>query len=103
MYLPGEAVERIFAYAGSLPPGSRVILTYLPREVAAKTEHERWSRRLRWRSAYSPEEVAARLSAQGLTPLRDIGAEDHEQRLLRPTGRALSVFPGERIVVAAAG
>ena len=102
MYLPGEAVERIFAYAGSLPPGSRVILTYLARDVADRAGNSGWARRLGWRSAYHPHEVAARLTAHGLTPLRDIGAEDHRERLLRPIGRTLSVFPGERIVVAAA-
>ncbi|MEV6493945.1 SAM-dependent methyltransferase [Actinoplanes sp. NPDC051633] len=100
MYLPDEAVERVFAYAGTLPAGSRVILTYLPRDVADRAENDRWSRRLRWRSAYHPHEVAARLAVHGLTTLRDLGAEEHQERLLRPAGRTLTVFPGERIAIA---
>jgi len=100
MYLPADAVERILAYAGRLPPGSRLILTYLPREVAESHEHDRWSRRLGWRTSYHPHEIAARLTAHGLTPRTDIGHAEHRSRLLHPAGRTEAVFPGERIVVA---
>ena len=100
MYLPGEAVERFFAYAGSLPPGSRLILTYLPRDAADANANGWWSRRLRWRSAFRPDEIAARLAAHGLTVRDDFGADEHRSRLLAPIGRDLAVFPGERIVVA---
>lgn len=101
MYVADEAVGRVLAYAGGLASGSLVIITYLPRAEADKSENERWSRRLGWRSAYHPAEIAARLQALGLTPLTDIGADDHRARLLRPDGRRLAVFPGERIVLAA--
>jgi methyltransferase (TIGR00027 family) len=101
MYVAEEAVERVLAYAGGLAPGSLVIITYLPRDVADSGEYDRWSRRLGWRSAYHPDEMAGRLRAHGLTPLSDIGADDHEAQLLRPHGRKLAVFPGERIAVAA--
>jgi O-methyltransferase involved in polyketide biosynthesis len=100
MYLPADAVERVLAYAGGLPPGSRLILTYLPREVAESHEHDRWSRRLGWRTSYHPHEIAARLTAHGLTPRSDIGHAEHRSRLLHPAGRTEAVFPGERIVVA---
>ena len=98
MYVTGEAVDRVLAYAGRLAPGSRVILTYLPRAEADR--HAGWARRLGWRSAYHPAEFAARLQAHGLTPLADLGADDHQAELLAPAGRRLTVFPGERIVVA---
>nr|BFE74889.1 SAM-dependent methyltransferase [Actinoplanes digitatis] len=101
MYLGGEAVDRVLAYAGGLAPGSRVIITYLPRAEAERRENNRWSRRLGWRSAYHPAEMAARLRAHGLTPLTDIGAEAHRAELLRSGGRKLAVFPGERIALAA--
>jgi O-methyltransferase involved in polyketide biosynthesis len=101
MYLTGEAVDRVLAYAGGLAPGSVVIITYLPRAEAGRSGNKRWSRRLGWRSAYHPAELAARLRAHGLTPLTDTGADDHQARLLRPDGRRLAVFPGERIALAA--
>jgi methyltransferase (TIGR00027 family) len=101
MYLPAEAVETILEYAGGLAPGSRLVLTYLPKAVADAIRGRGWSRRLRWQSAYHPEEIAARLTAHGLSPLTDLGAEHHRDQLLGPAGRTLAVFPGERIVVAA--
>jgi hypothetical protein len=58
---------------------------------------------LRWRSAFDPAGIADRLRAYGLVPLTDLGADDHQARLLRPAGRATAVFAGERIVVAAVG
>jgi methyltransferase (TIGR00027 family) len=103
MYLPADAVETIVEYAGGLAPGSRLILTYLPKAVADAIRGGGWSRRLRWRSAYHPEEIAARLAAHGLSPLADLGAEHHQDQLLRPAGRTLAVFPGERIAVAEKG
>jgi O-methyltransferase involved in polyketide biosynthesis len=101
MYVTGEAVDRVLACAGGLAPGSRVIITYLPKDEAARSENDRWSRRLGWCSAYHPAEMAARLRAYGLTPLTDIGADDYEAQLLRPVGRKLAVFPGERLALAA--
>ena len=96
MYVTGEAVDRILTYAGTLAPGSHVIITYLP---ATEAGH-RWAARLGWRTSFDPAELAARLRAHGLTPLADLGAEDHQARLLRPAGRDLTVFPGERIALA---
>jgi methyltransferase (TIGR00027 family) len=100
MYVGGEALDRVLTYAGGLAAGSQVIITYLPKDEAARSENDRWSRRLGWRSAYHPAELAARLRAHGLTPLADIGADDHQARLLRPAGRELAVFPGERVTFA---
>jgi hypothetical protein len=34
-----------------------------------------------------------------MTDLRDLGAADHQRDLLRPMGRELDVFEGERITV----
>ncbi|MFG1604437.1 class I SAM-dependent methyltransferase [Actinoplanes sp. NPDC049265] len=100
MYLPDDAIERVLGYAAGLPPGSRLILTYLPRDVADDIKNSYWSRRLGWRGAFRPEELAARLTEHGLTPLSDVGAEEHRSRLLAPRGRRVNVFPGERVVVA---
>ena len=100
MYVGADAVERVLGYAGRLAPGSRVVMTYLPGAEAGRSQNSRWSRRLRWRSTFEPEELAGRLRAHGLRPVSDVGAEEHEARLLRPAGRKLAVFPGERIAVA---
>lgn len=102
MYLPTPAVQNLFTYAGALPPESRFIFTYLPRAVRDDPAHAKWSRRLNWQTAFHPAEVSEHLSHRGLKVLADIGAEHHQEQLLKPLGRSLKVFPGERIVIAAA-
>ena len=37
---------------------------------------------------------------RGLRVVADLGAEEYQERLLRPSGRSLPVFGGERVVVA---
>ena len=98
MYMP--AAGEILRYAGSLAPGSRFVFTYLPRAVAEDPRYAAWRRRLRWATAFEPGELARRLGQCGLRVSDDLGAEEHQERLLRPAGRRLAVFPGERIVVA---
>jgi methyltransferase (TIGR00027 family) len=99
LYLPVPAVDGLLAYAGGLPPGSRLVLTYLPREVADDRRYVAWKRRLHWRTAFDPAELAGRLRSCGLTVLRDLGPADHRRDLLRPLGRDLDVFEGERITI----
>jgi methyltransferase (TIGR00027 family) len=100
LYLPDGAVEEVLAYAACLPPGSRFVLTYLPRSVSENPRYARWVRRLHWQTAFHPPELARRLAGHGLSVLADLGAEDHQARPLRPLGRTLDVFDGERVVVA---
>ncbi|MEV4349860.1 SAM-dependent methyltransferase [Actinoplanes sp. NPDC049596] len=100
MYLPREAAEKLLTYAGGQPAGSRFVLTYLPQAVAADPRHGGWARRLHWRTAFDPAELQDRLAGQGLSVLADLGAEEYQEQLLRPLGRTLAVFPGERTVIA---
>ena len=57
---------------------------------------------LHWRTAFDPPELATRLAGHGLRVRADLGAGEYQEMLLRPLGRALNVFPGERVVIAAA-
>lgn len=100
MYLPGVAAEEVLAYAAGLPQGSRFILTYVPRAVAEDPRHAGWARRLHWQTVFDPAELARRLARDGLRLLADLGTEEYQERLLRPLGRALEVFAGERVAVA---
>ncbi|MDP9794922.1 methyltransferase (TIGR00027 family) [Catenuloplanes nepalensis] len=100
MYLPAGAFDGLLAYAGSLAPGSRLVLTYLPRGVHDDPRHAGWARRLSWQAAFDAPEMAARLAGCGLRVRADLGAEEHRELLLRPLGRSLDVFAGERVVIA---
>jgi len=100
MYLPPVAVDELFAYGESLPPGSKFVLTYLPRAVAEDPRHAKWARRLRWQTAFHPPELAGQMAGRGLSVRADVGAPEYREQLLRPIGRTLRVFEGERIMVA---
>ncbi len=100
MYLPREAVEQVVEYAGSLPGGSWFVVTYMTRAVAEDPRHAKWGRRLPVRSSFEPGEVAELLAKHGLRVVEDVGADDYQERYLRPYGRQLRVFEGERVVVA---
>lgn len=100
MYVSGGAVDRLLDYAGGLPQGSRVVLTYLPRGVADDPRFAGWARRLGWRTAFDPAEIAERLAGRGLHVRADLGADEHQRLLLRPRGRSLDVFAGERVLIA---
>lgn len=100
MYVPERAVDDLLAYAGSLAPGSRVVLTYLPRRVRDDPRWAGWARRLRWRTAFEPAEIASRLAGHSLRVDADLGADEYQEMLLRPLGRRMAVFAGERVVTA---
>ncbi|WP_306204150.1 class I SAM-dependent methyltransferase [Actinoplanes sp. RD1] len=95
MYL--SSLEHVLAYAAALPPGSRFIFTYLPHSVFDDPRYAGWRRRLRWRTAFEPSS----LTRLGFSILDDLGGSDYQSRYLRPAGRVLDVFPGERVVIAA--
>ncbi|GAB7036813.1 MULTISPECIES: class I SAM-dependent methyltransferase [Catenuloplanes] len=100
MYLPAAATDNLLRYAGGLPPGSRLVLTYLPRDVRDDPRHAGWSRRLAWRTALDPPEIARHLAGHGLRVRADLGADEHQRLILRPAGRHLTVFAGERTAIA---
>jgi methyltransferase (TIGR00027 family) len=97
-YLPETAVKSIFAYAAELPPGSRIVFTYLPPGVL--TREPRRARRLHWQTFLDPSQLADLLAAHGLTLLQDIGAD--EFRAMLPPGRHLRVQEVDRVAVAQA-
>jgi methyltransferase (TIGR00027 family) len=99
-YLPPPTADTIFAYAGSLPPGSRLIFTYLPEEVLHAPRHARRVRRLRWQTAFDPARLPALLATHGLTLTTDLGRADFESRCLAPLARPLPVAELERVAIA---
>ncbi|SDZ30902.1 methyltransferase, TIGR00027 family [Asanoa ishikariensis] len=97
-YLPAPAVAPTLDWAGSLAPGSRLILTYLPERVLR--ERARASRRYGWLSAYDPARLGTVLAGHGLTLRQDVGAEDYPGRYPQLRGRRLTLREIERVAVA---
>lgn len=100
MYVPGSAVDGLLSFAGNLAPGSRLVLTYMPSSVHRDPRYAGWSRRLKLLTAFDPPDLARRLTGHGLRVRADLGAEEYQELLLRPLGRTLDVFAGERVVIA---
>ncbi|GIF74879.1 SAM-dependent methyltransferase [Asanoa siamensis] len=97
-YLPPAGVTPTFVWAGSLAPGSRLVLTYLPDRV--RRGRARASRRYGWLSAYDPAELPTLLAAHGLTLRADVGAEDYPARYPQLRGRRLTLREIERVALA---
>ncbi|MFF5295284.1 class I SAM-dependent methyltransferase [Paractinoplanes globisporus] len=99
-YLPRTVVDSIFAYAGSLPTGSRLVFTYLPKTVLDDPEQARRVRRFHWQTGFDPADVPRHLADRGLTLTRDWDADQYRELLLRPLHRDLKVFEIERLAIA---
>jgi len=102
-YLPLAVVEDIFAYAGSLPAGSRLVFTYLPRAVLDDPRQAAQVRRFGWQTGFEPAEMPRFLADRGLTLTREWDADQYRELLLRPIHRDLAVFEIERVAVADVG
>lgn len=99
-YLPETAVEDIFAYAGTLPAGSRLVFTYMPNSVINSAQHARRARHLHWQTSFDPPHLSQRLAAHGLRLLADIGGREFQEQLLRPRNRVLDLVEIDRVAVA---
>jgi methyltransferase (TIGR00027 family) len=100
MYLPMAAVEQIFAFAGSLARGSRLVFTYVTLATLTGARSGWFARRFRWLSGFDPATLAQRLAPYGLDLVDDLGGAEYAARYLRPLGRRLPVFDVERVAIA---
>lgn len=97
-YLPAAAVAPTLDLAGSLAPGSRLVLTYLPERVIQRAP--RAARRYGWHSAYDPARLGSMLAGHGLTLRADVGADDYPGRYPELRGRRLTLREIERVALA---
>jgi len=99
-YLPRSAAEEIFAGAGGLAPGSRLVFSYLQQDVLDSELYAKRAQQFSWQTGFAPERMADLLATHRLHLVRDLAAEDYRTRYLRPRGRDLPVFELERTAVA---
>ena len=99
-YLPRVTAEEIFACAGGLASGSRLVFSYLRQDVLESDLYAKRAREFSWQTGFPPERLGALLAAHRLDLVRDLAAEDFRTLYLRPRGRALPVFDLERTAVA---
>lgn len=108
-YLSKEAIQQTLGFIGAAAPGSRLVFTYVPREVIERRSTLPGAGRMMdvmarrdsaWRSGLEPSDVASFLMPFHLELVRDIGSDHHQANYLEPLGRKLTVSQVERITEA---
>jgi len=109
-YITAEAVNNTLEFvSGVSGVGSAIVFTYVHRGLVDGTDRPEWfgSFVSFVSSVGSPlqfgldqAEVEGYLSDRGLRLVEDVGAAEYQDRYLKPLGRAMNVFDGERVAFA---
>jgi methyltransferase (TIGR00027 family) len=109
-YITAEAVDDTLEFvSGVSGAGSAIVFTYVRRGIIDGTARPEWlgSFLSFARAVGSPylfgldqDEVEEYLADRGLKLVDDVGAAEYQDRYLRPLGRELNVFDGERVALA---
>ncbi len=108
-YISEEAVRRTLAYVGTCAPGSSIVFTYVLKSIIERRSNipnadkmmDTVAKQSPWVFGLEPSEMQAYLQPFHLALLADVGNADYQEKYLKPLGRTMTVFEGERIVHAA--
>lgn len=108
-YLSEGAVDGLLRWIGSCAPGSRLIFTYVHRDVIERPDRHTGTWLLRrtlrrsaesWSFGILPDELADFLKPHGLVLLRDEGSLAYRQRLLGARGARQRGYEFYRLAIA---
>jgi methyltransferase (TIGR00027 family) len=109
-YLAAEAVDKTFRYmCGAAAGGSEIVFTYIHQGIIdgttrSKADQKLVSSALRggtpWIFGLAPSELVDYLTQRGLELVEEVWAPDFRTRYLKPHGRQINIFEGERVVLA---
>ena len=109
-YLTAEAVNNTLEFvSGASGGGSAIVFTYVRRGIIDGTDCPEWFRRFQVFArrvgsplifGLNPDELGQYLADRGLRLIDDVGAADYQDLYLKPIGREMSVFEGERVAFA---
>ncbi len=107
-YIAAESVRRTLAFVSNSSPGSILVFTYILQSIIERrsdipgTDHllDFVAQQSPWLFGLEPSNIPDYLKPYRLTVIEDVGNEDYQARYLKPLGRNLIVFKGERIVQA---
>ena len=107
-YIQEESVRQTLAFVGESAPGSIIVFTYVLKSIIERRSNIPDADRMMdvvvkqspWIFGIEPSGIQDFLKPYHLALIADVGNADYQQRYLRPVGRNLVVFEGERIVQA---
>ena len=109
-YLTSDAVDVIVRFAGDAMRGSRIVFSYIDRDVInSPSTHSDADRRVvsfvanagePWKFGFDPRELFEYLDARGLRILEHLGATEYRKMYLEPVGRSMSLYEKEFAVLA---
>ena len=108
-YLEKEAVDKILDYFAELKSGSRVLFTYIKKEVLAASERSQADQKIidfvkemgsPWKTAFKSIEIEELLRSRGLELIEDVGRAEYHKRYSHLTKREISIYDGERTAYA---
>jgi methyltransferase (TIGR00027 family) len=105
-YITEEAVCRTLAFVGNCAPGSIIVFTYVLKSIIERRsdipgmDHmmDFVAKSAPWIFGLEPSGIPDFLQPFHLTLIADVGDADYQEKYLKPLGRKLVVFEGERIV-----
>jgi len=107
-YLSEEAVKQTLSFVGKTALGSKVVLTYVLKNVIERRSDipgankimDAVSKRSPWMFGLEPSRIREYLGSFHLELRADVGKEHYEEEYLKPLRRHLPVFEGERTALA---
>lgn len=109
-YITAEAVSDTLEFVSGLPgKGSAIVFTYVRKGIIDGSDRPEWFGSFLSLAGtlgspmifgIDPSKIEDYLAARGLTWVEEVGAADYQNRYLKPIGRQLAVFDGERAVYA---
>jgi methyltransferase (TIGR00027 family) len=109
-YLAAEAVDKTFRYmSAGAAQGSEIVFTYIHQGIIDGTARSKTDQKLvssahrsgtPWIFGIAPSELAEYLTQRDLEVVEEVWAPEFRTRYLKPHGRQINIFEGERVVLA---